>query len=202
MKFLLLLSVIILVTASKKAVVTDKVYMDIGVGDEVYRVKLGLFGEIVPKTVSNFRALITGEFVEENELLTYKNSIFHRIIPGFVLQVGDLHTRVVDGVLDSKRPLGTGGASIFGDRFDDENFSIKHKRKGLLSMANSGPGTNGSQVFLTLAPFPHLDNKHVVFGTVLDKKSMEIVEMLSKVETDSKDQPIEHVVVVGCGLLE
>ena len=148
------------------------------------------YSDVVPKTAENFRALCTGEKGQgkSGKPLSFKNSIFHRVIKSFMIQGGDFTAF-----------NGTGGESIYGEKFDDENFEIKHEKPFLLSMANSGPGTNGSQFFVTTVPTPHLDSKHVVFGEVLNGKN--IVREIENLKTQS-DKPIEDVVVVDCGQLE
>lgn len=159
-------------------------FFDIQIGDEeVERVEMELFKDTVPKTVENFRCLCTGE---KGSGLHYKGSGFHRVISGFMIQGGDF-----------TKGDGTGGKSIYGDKFDDENFVSKHTQKGLLSMANAGPGTNGSQFFITTAETPHLDGKHVVFGRV--SKGMEFIEKVEKLETGSNDKPLKAVTIVDCG---
>jgi cyclophilin family peptidyl-prolyl cis-trans isomerase len=137
-----------------------KVFLDISVANaEPKRVVLELFAHVVPKTAENFRSLCTGEAGEgeKGKPLHFLNSVFHRVIPGFMMQGGDF----TEG-------NGTGGESIYGGKFEDEAFTFKHSTPGLLSMANAGPNTNGSQFFLTFKETPHLDGKHVVFGKVVE----------------------------------
>jgi len=158
--------------------VTHKVHFDINQGS-VYlgRVTIGLFGRVVPKTVKNFYELAQG--IHEKK---YEGTKFHRVIPKFMIQGGD-----VDNL------NGRGGWSIWGRRFDDENFIIKHSKAGLLSMANAGKDTNGSQFFITVAATPWLDGKHVVFGEIL--AGMDIVKKIEKTPTNGQDAPNTEVVI-------
>merc|ERR1711990_311980 len=146
-----------------------KVYFRVAVGtgnnvEDYGQINMELFDEVVPRTVANFMAIASGQ---NQKGFSYKNSIFHRVIPNFMLQGGDFTN--FDG---------TGGESIYGPKFEDENFVVKHASPGLLSMANSGPDTNGSQFFITTVKTPWLDDKHVVFGRVDDQESFNVVKRI------------------------
>jgi len=150
---------------------------------------LELFDKIVPKTVQNFVALLQRQDGKNNG--GYRGSCFHRIIPGFMAQGGDY-----------VRGDGTGSDSIYGPQFDDENFVHSHDTAGVLSMANSGPNTNGCQFFCCFRATPHLDRKHVVFGRVDLTQSAETLQALERVRTDAKDRPLQAVTIVDCGVVQ
>ncbi|KKY26261.1 putative peptidyl-prolyl cis-trans isomerase [Phaeomoniella chlamydospora] len=167
------------------------VYFDVNQGGQpLGRITFELFQNRVPRTTENFRRFCTGEFKDaKGKVRGYKGTAFHRVIPDFMIQGGDF-----------MRGDGTGKMSIYGKQgFDDEDFAFKHNQPGLLSMANSGPNTNGSQFFITTVPTPHLDNKHVVFGKVVD--GMQIVKKIEKTRIGELDRPQVDVVIEACGQL-
>ena len=173
------------------AKITSQVYFDIAIGDEdAGRIVMGLFGDDVPKTVENFRCLCTGEkgMGKLGKPLHYKGSLFHRIIPRFMLQGGDF-----------TKGNGSGGESIYGEKFNDEAFTLNHQEPGLLIMANAGPNSNGSQFFITTVPTPHLDGKHVIFGRVIE--GMELVKKIERLGSESGDTQA-FIIIRDCGELK
>ena len=168
----------------------SRVFFDIEIDRErAGRIVFELFDDVVPRTCENFRMLCTGErgVGSSGRPLHYKGCRFHRIITKFVITGGDI-----------VRGNGTGGESVYGGYFDDENFTIRHDAAGLLSMANSGPNRNGSQFMITLAPCPWLDNKHVVFGRVIE--GMDVVRALE--DAGSQSGALSKTCVIeDCGKL-
>ncbi|KAI8055502.1 peptidylprolyl isomerase D-like protein [Syncephalis plumigaleata] len=167
-------------------------YFDVTIGGQpAGRMVFELYADQVPKTAENFRALCTGEkgVGQLGKPLHYKGCPFHRVIKGFMCQGGDFTAQ-----------NGTGGESIYGEKFEDENFTHKHDSIGLLSMANAGPNTNGSQFFITTALTPHLDNKHVVFGKLI--KGRNVLRTIEHTKTGSDDRPVEDAIIADCGELQ
>lgn len=164
------------------------VFFDITVGTtEIGRMKMELFADITPKTAENFRQFCTGEYRRDGVPIGYKGCSVHRVIKDFMIQGGDFINND-----------GTGLMSIFsGTQFPDENFTMKHDGPGLLSMANSGKDTNGCQFFITCAKCDFLDNKHVVFGRVLD--GLLVMRKIENVPTGPNNKPKISVTITQCG---
>jgi len=154
------------------------VYLDVKVDKNVEKIVLELKPEVVPKTTKNF--------IELCKQKKYNNVRFHRVIKDFMIQGGDITNN-----------NGTGGNSIYGDKFEDENFDLPHKR-GVISMANSGPNTNGSQFFITVKDTEWLNGKHTVFGEVI--KGMDIVDKISQLKVNDNSEPLNDIVIVDCGI--
>lgn len=171
------------------AEITTKVYFDVSIGQQpAGRIVMGLYGGVVPKTAKNFQTLCEGNEKRGNTLMSYQDSTFHRIIPDFMIQGGDFTNH-----------NGTGGMSIYGARFQDENFQLKHTGPFILSMANAGPNTNGSQFFITTKKTAHLDGRHVVFGCVTD--GFDVVRLI-EMNGSRSGTPKRRVVITKCGVLE
>ncbi|KFK30470.1 hypothetical protein AALP_AA7G265300 [Arabis alpina] len=167
-----------------------KVFFDMTIdGAQAGRIVMELYTDKTPETAENFRALCTGEkgLGRSGKPLHFKGSAFHRVIPNFMCQGGDFTAG-----------NGTGGESIYGAKFKDENFERKHTAPGILSMANAGPNTNGSQFFICTVKTDWLDGKHVVFGQVVE--GLDVVKAIEKVGSSS-GKPAKPVVVADCGQL-
>jgi len=173
-------------SAGSDTLVTSKVYLDLSIGGKpIGRVVIGLFGRTSPLTVKNFETIAAGTM----NGLTYKGSTFHRVIRGFMMQGGD----ILSGD-------GRGSISIFGDRFEDENFIVKRYGPGWVSMANAGRDTNGSQFYIAFRACHWLDSTHTTFGKVLE--GMSAVRKVEGVATGTDDRPKETVTIDDCGLIK
>ena len=161
-----------------------RAWLDVAIGGRpAQRITFELYSDVLPRTCENFRALCAGD---RGARLTYAGSTFHRVIRNFMIQGGDF-----------TRGDGTGGESVYGEKFADEGFPHKHDAAHVLSMANAGPDTNGSQFFVTLRATPHLDGKHVVFGRVA--AGGDVVDAIARVAVDASDAPVAAVRIVACG---
>ncbi|ORY86417.1 cyclophilin-like domain-containing protein [Protomyces lactucae-debilis] len=171
---------------------SSNVFFNISIGDQpAGKIVMQLYDDICPKTTANFRALCTGEkgIGKTGKPLCYKGSSFHRVIRNFMIQSGDF-----------TNGDGTGGESIYGVKFEDENFEVKHSKPYLLSMANAGQHTNGSQFFITTTETSHLDGKHVVFGEVTKGKGL--VRQIENQKTGPADLPLAAVKIIDCGVVD
>merc|ERR1740139_2019716 len=178
-------------SADTLATVTQKVFFDVEIeGEKTGRITMGLYGDVVPKTAANFGTLCDGSAGVGNsgKPLHFKGSSFHRLIPQFMAQGGDFTAG-----------NGTGGESIYGNKFNDENFDLKHTKPYLLSMANSGANTNGSQFFITFKETPWLNGKHVVYGEVID--GSDVVDRLEKIGSNSGSTS-KTAIIADSGILE
>jgi len=187
MKFIALIGIVLGCTLGSSAQgpkVTDIVFFDIEIGGSpAGRIEIGLFGGTVPKTAENFKQLAEKPVGEG-----FSGSKFHRVIKDFMIQGGDF-----------TKGDGTGGRSIYGERFEDENFKLKHYGSGWLSMANAGKDTNGSQFFITTKQTTWLDGRHVVFGKII--KGMNVVRKIEATKTDGRDKPVQDCVIAASGTI-
>jgi peptidyl-prolyl isomerase D len=164
-----------------------QVFFDLTIGSgEKERIVFELFSKLVPKTAENFRSICAGD---NTDGLCYRDNFFHRIIKGFMAQGGDITMQ-----------NGMGGKSIYGEKFEDEGIWYPHTHKGVLSMANAGPNTNGSQFFICFGPTPHLNEKHTIYGRVIHNYAM--VEKMEANPTGAQDKPLEQITIVDCGELK
>ena len=163
----------------KDLINSNNVYLLINFNNNNYKIIIKLFNNIVPKTCNNFFKLC--------EQKKYKNNIFHRLVKNYIIQGGDITNQ-----------NGTGGKSIYGDEFDDENFTIKHDKKGIISMANSGPNTNNSQFFITLDKTPFLDDNYVAFGEIIS--DLNVLDIINNIEV-SNEKPQSEIKIIDCGII-
>ena len=168
--------------------VNSQPYFDINIGDTYLgKIVFQLFDDEVPITCKNFRYLCSHGVLDKSKP-SYQDTIFHRVIKDFMVQGGDI-----------TKGDGTGGYSIYGEKFNDENFNLTHNQPGMLSMANSGPNTNNSQLFITIKKTPWLDNKHVVFGIIIS--GFDIIKKIESYETNDTDKPKDDIIIKKCGLI-